>query len=105
MLARSYKINFGRQTNTGPRGYAFAALASVMRRMRIDVSDKPAQAAEAAEPAGPEPDEPEEPDKPVSFGGGPTLFPARTPAATVATPLDRPGLISRCRARHEQVPA
>jgi Protein of unknown function (DUF3631) len=54
MLATGYKVNSGRETNYGPRGYFHSSFSGAWRRMRITLSEKPAQPAEAAEPAQPE---------------------------------------------------
>jgi hypothetical protein len=51
MLATGYKINSGRETNFGPRGYFHASFFGPWRRLRITLPEKPAQPAQPAEPA------------------------------------------------------
>jgi hypothetical protein len=51
MLATGYKINSGRESNYGPRGYFHTSFVRPWSRMRIDLPDKPAHPAEPAEPA------------------------------------------------------
>jgi len=51
MLSGNYKIHTTRLDRVGPRGYAYAALATAWRRFGITPSNKPAQVAQPARPA------------------------------------------------------
>jgi Protein of unknown function (DUF3631) len=67
MLVAGYKINSSRETNYGPRGYPRTAFTRPWSRLRITLSDKPAQVAFPAEPAS----EPSSRKSATSATGGP----------------------------------
>jgi Protein of unknown function (DUF3631) len=84
MLATGYKINSGRETNYGPRGYFYASFLGAWRRMRITLPDKPAHPAEPAEPAYRDPvsDAPDESD--AGATDGPPYYTCQTGDCTTA---------------------
>lgn len=59
MLNRNYRVTSTRQTNTGPRGHAYATMARIWRRLGVKAPDPPndeplpVRSAHPAEPAHP----------------------------------------------------
>lgn len=111
MLSQNYKIHTGRIERNGPRGYAYATLATAWRRFGLTPSQKPAQVAQPAEPAqeraapipSGKPEQPAQPEKPAPPGAhrdGKTDVTASpdavgaTSCSACAGPLDRAAVLA-----------